>query len=182
MAIRRRRKTLTNLLSTMERRVTKVELRPINLLTTAQVAGATAGEDETLDPGPDSVVSLNAPNQYKAIVDGYFYSSNVTGGKPLVELYFESDPELEVDKTIRISGVNKLRHNSTAVDFDISKDYKTIAIDTPPYTGRKGFKHKFKGEACYLLRFCQYFELTKPLPFSSFSDRPIWDHFRRRGD
>lgn len=139
MAIRRRRKTLTNLLSTMERRVTAVELRPINLLTTAQVAGATTGEDETLDPGPDSVVSLDAPNQYRAIVDGYFYSANVTGGKPLVELYFETDPKLEVGKTIRVSGVNKLSRGSTPVDFDISKDYKTTAIDTEPYTGRASY-------------------------------------------
>jgi hypothetical protein len=123
----------------MERRVTAVELRPINLLTTSQVAGATSGEDETLDPGPDSVVSIDAPNQYKAIVDGFFYSTNVTGGKPLVELYFETDPGLEVGKTIRVSGITKLIRGSTAVNFDISKDHKTVAIDTEPYTGRASY-------------------------------------------
>lgn len=141
MAIRRRRKTLTNLLSTMERRVTAVELRPINLLTSSQVAAATA-EEETLDPGPDSVVALNAPNQYKPITDGFYYSSNVAG-KPRVELYFNGDPGLAKDKTIRISGINKLINNNNPVDFDISKDYKVLEVDEPPYnTGRNTYNGK----------------------------------------
>lgn len=141
MAIRRRRKTLTNLLSTMERRVTAVELRPINLLTSAQVAGALAEEDEVLDGGPNAVVSLNAPHQYKAIVDGYYYCSNIAGN-PRVELYFDTNPGLSKDNTIRISGVNKLNNSGTAVDFDISKDYKTIEVDTPPYEDRATYNGK----------------------------------------
>lgn len=140
MAIRRRRKTLTNLLSSMERRVTTVELRPINLLTSAQVAAATAGDDEELDGGPNSVVGPNAPNQYKPVEAGYFYSKRVTGGGPLVELYFESDTGLEVGKTIRVSGINKLENGGSPIDFDISKDYRTIAIDTPPYEGRNSYR------------------------------------------
>lgn len=144
MAIRRRRKTLTNLLSTMERRVTSVELRPINLLTAAQVAGAVGG-DEELDGGPDSVVSLNAPNQYKPITDGYYYGSNIAG-KPRVELYFNGDPGLAKDKTIRISGINTLFKNSNEtgpIDFDLSKDYKVVEVDKPPYnTGRDTYNGK----------------------------------------
>lgn len=135
MAIRRRRKTLTNLLSTMERRVTKVELRPINLLTSSQIAGALADEDEALDGGPDSVVSLNAPNQYKPVTDGYYYGSNIAGN-PRIELYFNGDPGLSKDKTIRISGINTLFKNSNGtgpIDFDISKDYKVLEVDEPPY-------------------------------------------------
>lgn len=135
MAIRRRRKTLTNLLSTMERRVTAVELRPINLLTANQIAGALADEDEDLDGGPDSVVSLSAPNQYKPITDGYYYSSNISGN-PRVELYFSGDPGLAKDKTIKISGINTLFKNSNGtgpIDFDISKDHKVLEVDTPPY-------------------------------------------------
>ena len=138
MGIRRRRKTLTNLLSNMERRVTSVELRPINLLTSAQIAGALAGED-VLDEGPNAVVSLNAPNQYKAVVDGYYYGPNVSG-KPRVELYFETDPGLEVDKTIRISGINYLNNSGTPVELEISGgdtgttgSYKTLEVDTEPY-------------------------------------------------
>lgn len=139
MGIRRRRKTLTNLLSNMERRVTSVELRPINLLTSAQIAGALAGGDEALDEGPNSVVSLNAPNQYKAVVDGYYYGPNVSG-KPRVELYFETDPGLEEDKTIRISGINYLNNSGTPVELEISGgdtgttgSYKTLEVDTEPY-------------------------------------------------
>ena len=139
MAIRRRRKTLTNLLSTMERRVTAVELRPINLLTSAQVNNALATEDETLDGGPNSVVSPNAPNQYIPIREGYYYSSRVTGGSPIVELYFETDTGLAKDKTIRISGVNSLPSGSNLVDFNISSDYKVLAVDTPPYEGRNSY-------------------------------------------
>lgn len=142
MGIRRRRKTLTNLLSTMERRVTSVELRPINLLTSAQVAGALAGGDETLDEGPNAVVSLNAPNQYKPIADGYYYGPNVSG-KPRVELYFEADPGLQEDNTIQISGINKLNNNGTPVDFDISNRYKTLEVDSPPYdTDRNTYNGK----------------------------------------
>jgi hypothetical protein len=128
----------------MERRVTKVELRPINLLTDAQIAGAVA-EDEQLDGGPDSVVSLNAPHQYKPITDGYYYGSNIAG-KPRVELYFNGDPGLSKDKTIRISGINKLFKNSNntgPIDFDISKDYKVIEVDEPPYdTDRNTYNGK----------------------------------------
>ena len=139
MAIRRRRKTLTNLLSTLERRVTTVELRPINLLTAAQVAAATTGEDEELDGGPNSIVGPNAPNQYKPIIEGYFYSTRVTSGGSLVELYFEAETGIEDEKTIRVSGVNKLDNNGTAVDFNGSGDFKVVAIDTPPYEGRNSY-------------------------------------------
>jgi len=125
----------------MERRVTSVELRPINLLTSSQVAAATA-EEETLDPGPDSVVALNAPNQYRPITDGFYYSSNVAG-KPRVELYFNGDPGLAKDKTIRISGINKLINNNNPVDFDISNDYKVLEVDEPPYnTDRNTYNGK----------------------------------------
>lgn len=139
MAIRRRRKTLTNLLSNMERRVTKVELRNVNLLTSGQIQAAIDPEEDPLDGGPDSVVSPNAPNQYKAVVNGYYYSSNLTGTSPRVELYFETDPGLEKDNTIRISGIHHLRNNNTAVPFEISGDYKTLAVDTPPWEGRSTY-------------------------------------------
>lgn len=123
----------------MERRVTAVELRPINLLTASQIAAATGGEDEVLDEGPNSVVGPNAPNRYKPIQEGYFYSKRVTGGGSGVEFYFESDLGISKDETLRVSGVNKLQNGSNIVDFDLSKDFKVVATDTPPWEGRNQF-------------------------------------------
>lgn len=126
----------------MERRVTSVELRPINLLTSGQIAGALTGEDETLDGGPSAVVSPNAPNQYKAVVDGYYYSPNVAG-KPRVELYFEADPGLEKDKTITVSGINTLNNSGSPVDIDISNSYKVLEVDPKPFdSGRDTYNGK----------------------------------------
>lgn len=121
----------------MERRVTAVELRPINLLTASQVAAAT-DDNEELDPGPDTVVGLNAPNQYKRVVGGYYYSTNVTGTtNPRAEIYFSSDPGLEDGKTVRVSGVHKILNSSNVpVDLDVSGDFKIVAVDSPPYEGR----------------------------------------------
>jgi hypothetical protein len=122
----------------MERRVNTVELRPISLLTKGQVAAIVAG-GESLDTGPDTIVSLNAPNQYKRIIEGYYYSNLVTGTEPRVELYFSADTGLDADKTIRVEGVHQLDDNGTAVEFRLSGDYKTLEVDTPPWEERDSF-------------------------------------------
>jgi hypothetical protein len=122
----------------MERRVNTVELRPISLLTSGQVAAIVAGGG-SLDTGPDTIVSLNAPNQYKRIIEGYYYSNLVTGTEPRVELYFSADTGLDVDKTIRVEGVHQLDDNGTAVEFRVSGDYKTLEVDTPPWEARDSF-------------------------------------------
>ena len=68
----------------MDRRVTSVELRPISLLTAAQVSAAVA-VPETPDPGPDTIVGgLTAPNQYTAVTEGYYYPGRMTGSAPRV--------------------------------------------------------------------------------------------------
>jgi hypothetical protein len=121
----------------MERRVTTVELRPFNTLTTGQIEDALAGEDDLLDGGPNSVVGLNAPNQYKKIVRGVFYSSRFTGTtNPRAELFFEADPGLSKDKTLRVSGIHKLANGK---DFEISKDFRTLGQDTSPWGGRTSY-------------------------------------------
>jgi hypothetical protein len=128
----------------MEGRVTSVELRPINLLTAAQIAAALAGEDETLDGGPDTVVGLDAPNQYKPVIDGYFYAKDLTGSGSRVDLYFTTDTGLSKGDTIQISGIHDLVHpnNSTTGtrELEISSDnYKTISVDTPPWDNRSSY-------------------------------------------
>ena len=138
MAIRRRRKTLTNFLSNMERRVNTVQLRPINLLTSGQVAAIAAGGG-SIDTGPDTIVSLNAPNQYKRIIEGYYYSNLLTGAEPRIELYFSADTGLDTDKTIRVEGIHQLDDGGTAVEVRVSGDYKTLSVDTPPWEERESF-------------------------------------------
>jgi hypothetical protein len=122
----------------MERRVNTVELRPISLLTSGQVAAIVAGGG-SLDTGPDTIVSLNAPNQYKRIIEGYYYSNLVTGAEPKVELYFSADTGLAADNTIRVEGIHQLDDNGTAVEFRVSSDYKTLSVDTPPWEERDSF-------------------------------------------
>ena len=138
MAIRRRRKTLTNFLSNMERRVNTVQLRPINLLTSGQVAAIVAGGG-SLDSGPETVVGLDAPNQYKRIIEGYYYSNLLTGAEPKVELYFSAGTGLAKDNTIRVEGIHQLDDNGTAVEVRVSNDYKTLSVDTPPWEDRESF-------------------------------------------
>jgi hypothetical protein len=122
----------------MERRVNTVELRPISLLTSGQVAAIVAGGG-SLDTGPDTIVSLNAPNQYKRIIEGYYYSNLVTGAEPKVELYFSADTGLAADNTIRVEGVHQLDDNGTPVELRVSSDYKTLSVDTPPWEERDSF-------------------------------------------
>jgi hypothetical protein len=124
----------------MERRVNTVELRPISLLTSSQVAAIVAG-GESLDAGPDTIVSLSAPNQYKRIIEGYYYSNLLTGEEPRVELYFSADTGLDTDKTIRVEGIHQLDDNGTPVEFRVSSDYKTLSVDTPPWEERDSFNN-----------------------------------------
>jgi len=120
----------------MERRVTAVELRPINLLPASQIPG----ENDDLDPGPDTVVGLDAPNQYKKVVGGYYYSSQITGvSKPRIELYFEADPGLQDDLTVRVSGVHNIVHSGNNVAITASGDFRTINSDRPPYENRASY-------------------------------------------
>lgn len=125
----------------MEGRVTSVELRPINLLTAAQIAAALAGEDEVLDGGPETVVGNDFPNQYTPVVDGYFYAKDLTGSGSRVELYFTSDTGLAKDSTIVVSGIHDLIHSGGTRELEISGSdgYKTISVDTPPWDNRSSY-------------------------------------------
>jgi hypothetical protein len=122
----------------MERRVNTVQLRPINLLTSGQVAAIVAGGG-SLDSGPETVVGINAPNQYRRIVEGYYYSNLLTGTEPKVELYFSAATGLAKDNTIRVEGIHQLDDNGTAVEIRVSNDYKTLSVSTPPWEERESF-------------------------------------------
>lgn len=123
----------------MDRRVTSVELRPISLLTTAEVNAAVA-TPATLDPGPDTIVGgLTAPNQYRAVTEGYYYPGRMTGSAPRVELYFTTRPGIFRNNTIRISGIHNLIDGSSAVGLELNGDFTALASDTPPWDERPDY-------------------------------------------
>lgn len=136
MGIRRRRRRLTTLMSRLDQRVRAVELRPINLLTSSEIANAVeTGQPAT---GPETIVSASAPFQFKKVHDGYVYSNSVTGKGDRVELYFESDLGAAAGERIEVSGI----HWASSSEIDVHGDNFTVeAVDTPPWTDRPSYRH-----------------------------------------
>jgi hypothetical protein len=138
LAIRRRRPKLTNLLSTMDTRLKRVEFQPINLLTESQVQSALAlGEDEELT-GREGIVAVGAPNSYKRIFDAYIYSDKANGNESgtTVELWVEAKTGASNDNNIEVSGVRR----ASGAEVDVSGKFKLIEIDTSPWEGRQSFR------------------------------------------
>ena len=136
MAIRRRRKKLTSLVSRLDERVRSVELRPINLLTSGQVDAAVEIGEATAQP--TNVVSGTAPNEFRKVQDAYYYSKALTGGsEDRVAIYLESDLDLEVGETLEISGI----HGTNDTDIDVSGTFEVKFADTPPWDDRESWKH-----------------------------------------
>lgn len=136
MAIRRRRKKLTNLLSTLDRRVKGLELRPIDLLSANQAAFI----QETAADAIDVIVSDSAPFQYKPIYKAYFYGNKVTGSGSQVELFFESDTGAGVGDRLQVSGLN----GTSSVSLEISGDsFIAIREGSPDWDqeGRKTWQY-----------------------------------------
>ena len=132
VGIRRRRRRLTTLMSRLDQRVRAVELRPISLLTSDQVNAAVELGETTA--GPESLVSANAPWQFRKIQDAYLYPKALTGTEDRVEIYLESDLNLSVGDRIEVSGI----HGATDLDIDVTSDNFTVAyVDTPPWDGRQ---------------------------------------------
>lgn len=134
MAIRRRRKKLTNLLSTLDRRVKNLELRPLDVLSEAEA-------EALIDLGstPDLIVSDTAPNQFKRIYKAFFYGDKVTGGKgSRIELFLEADTGARKDDIVFVSGVN----GTSTVDLEITGEYKVQIVDSPPWEdGRASWRY-----------------------------------------
>ena len=137
MGIRRRRRKLTTLMSRLDQRVRSVELRPVSLLSTSEIAAAVvAGEAADV---PESVVSSSAPAQFRKVQDAYIYPRKLTGlAKDLVEIYLEADLVVrdEADK-IEISGI----HGTSSYDIDVDGTFLVRNSDVPPWTGRQSWRH-----------------------------------------
>jgi hypothetical protein len=136
LAIRRRRKKLTNLLSTLDRRVKGLELRPIDLLSASAAAAIQATAQDVINV----IVSDSAPYQYRPIHKAYFYGSRVTGAGSRVELYLESDLKLKAKDRAEVSGVN----GTATTDLELSSDNATVvSVASDPWDedGRKSWRY-----------------------------------------
>ena len=138
MGIKRRRKKLSNTISSLERRIKAVEFRPIDLLTTAQInavieAGTIAAE-ETFFRG------TSAPNTYIRVEDAYYYPKRLTGlDNDYVEVYTQGAVNgLSTNDRVEISGV----HGTLDQDIDVSSDnFKLLDKDDSPWDGRESYEH-----------------------------------------
>lgn len=137
MGIRRRRKKLTTLMSRLDQRVRSVELRPISLLTDAQIAAAVETGD--ISDASESFVGDSAPNQFYKIQDAYVYAKELTSvSSDRVEIYMEADLNLYKGDRIEVSGLN----GTSALAFDASGDEFIVQhTDVPPWTDRATWKH-----------------------------------------
>lgn len=135
MAIRRRRRKLTSLLSTLDRRVKTLEFRPIDLLSSGEIAVAEATADAV-----DVIVSNSAPDQYRPIEKAYFYGAAVSGSSPRVEVFLGSNPDVKKDERLQVSGLN----GSTTSDLELSGDnLKVVSASSEPWDGdeRKNYQY-----------------------------------------
>jgi hypothetical protein len=121
----------------MDGRLQRVEFKPIGLLTSAQVQAAIDSEDEELT-GRDAIVSLNAPNSYKRVFDGYVYSDKTNGNQSgtTVELWVEASTGAKADDNIEVSGVRR----AEGKDLEISGKFTLIELDTEPWDGRPSWR------------------------------------------
>ena len=125
-------------MSRLDQRVRSVELRPINLLTSSEVADAVEVGQPLV--GPETAVSPSAPWQFIKVQDGYVYPKALTGNtNDRVELYTEADIGAEVGDRVEVSGV----HWASSSQMDVTGDNFVITnIDTSDdWSGRPSYKH-----------------------------------------
>lgn len=102
MAMRRKRITLTNVLSQMDSRIRATELRRVST-----TAGSSVESLSTTSTAANlgTVVTDSAPCDFIRITGGKYFSKRVTGETDRVELYIESDTGAYSDDTISVYGV-----------------------------------------------------------------------------
>lgn len=138
MGIRKRRKRLTTTLSSYDQRIRSVELRPISLLTTAQINAAVELGIATADE--NFYIASSAPNTYTRVEDAYYYPKKLTGkDADYVEIYTQPVlRSLSTDGRIEVSGI----HGTTSEIVDVTSNNFTVTdTDTSPWSGRESYEH-----------------------------------------
>lgn len=142
MGIRRRRRKLTTLVSRLDQRLRSVELKPISLLTAAQVAAAV--EEGAASELPEVLVSGAAPYEWLRVQDAYYYPAKLASNtEDRVEIYLEADLDnLDRGGRLAVSGI----HGTSSFDIDVDGDNFTVlhldAVDEGGvWDNRASWKH-----------------------------------------
>lgn len=154
MSMRRRRKKLTNVISSIDKRLRATSLRQVKRVT---LAGTDAKEEiETTTPASSPTppvgteISVVAPDQWAKVIGGYYYPPNKTGGLGQVELFLEENLQLSVSDDMYVSGVQvKWNFNSGTPSKTYSGSFyphtsyensssirKVLKYGDPSWTGR----------------------------------------------
>tara|TARA_B110000503_G_scaffold126803_1_gene195817 strand:- start:416 stop:3277 length:2862 start_codon:yes stop_codon:yes gene_type:complete len=137
MGIRRRRKQLTTMMSSLDQRVRSVELRPVSLLTAGQINAAVVFGQATVTES--FFLGSSATNTYHIIQDAYYYPKKLTGkDSDLVEIYVQTTLGLSVDKRIEVKGI----HGTSSTIIDVTSDDFTVKeLSESPWTDRESYMH-----------------------------------------
>lgn len=154
----------------LDQRVKAVELRPVSLLTAAEVEAAVEIGQPSM--GPETIVSSAAPWQFKRVLDGYVYSNAVTGGGDRVELYFEAALGAAAGDRIEVSGVNWA--SSSAIDVN-GDNFTVEAVDTEPWDDRPTWRHTPSDDPVFgsIVSHTYYFKPESVVPTSWGSRRQL---------
>jgi hypothetical protein len=115
MSIRRRRKKLTSLISSLDRDIRSTTLRQVKRQT-APAASDVTEEDETTtttEPPVGTVIAVDPPDQWAKVIGGYYYPPTRTGGLGQVELFISEDLQLSTLDKMYVSGT-EVKWNQTS--------------------------------------------------------------------
>lgn len=133
MSMRRRRKKLSSVIYTMDRRLRSVELKK----SVFAKAGLSASvDDETETTLPDGTIYAgDAPNAWHRITGAYYYPARVIGSGDRAEIFLAaSDSGLEAERgeTISMSRLQSSAGSVTILNTDSDPDYFTVRAHGTP--------------------------------------------------
>jgi hypothetical protein len=105
MSIRRRRKKLTSLISSIDRRVNSTTLRQVKkiVLPASDVVEEQETTTEALPP-VGTVIAEAATDEWARVTGGFYYSPDVTGGLGQVELFLNQNLGVSTGNVLYVSG------------------------------------------------------------------------------
>jgi hypothetical protein len=151
--MRRRRKKLSNVIYTMDRRLRSVELKK----TVFNRAGLSASVDDSVDPitPPGTVYQGNTPNLWHRITGAYYYPASVIGDSDRAEIFLDdSDTAGLSAERGELMSISRLEYAARSVSISSIGSSTTIrAHGTPNWaltTTNTRQSKKFNGNQVYL--------------------------------